>query len=47
MFFTLDLAKRLLGTFPDVTLVEFPGARTFVPLDQPDKLAATIEEWIA
>jgi hypothetical protein len=36
----------LLGTFPDATLVEFRGARTFVSLDQPEKLAHTILDWI-
>ena len=41
-FFKYDLAKRLLGTFPDATLVEFRGARTFVSLDQPERLADEI-----
>ena len=44
-FFTMDLATRLLSTFPDVTLVEFRGARTFVSLDQPERLADAIVEW--
>ena len=35
---------RLLATFPDATLVEFRGARTFVSLDQPERLA---ERWCA
>lgn len=41
-FFTLDLARRLLAAFPDAELVEVPGARTFVPLDAPDRVAAEI-----
>ena len=45
-FFKYDLAKRLLGTFPDATLVEFRGASTFVSLDQPEKLATTILDWV-
>ena len=45
-FFTYDLAKRLLGTFPDATLVEFRGASTFVSLDQPEKLATEILTWL-
>jgi pimeloyl-ACP methyl ester carboxylesterase len=44
-FFKHELAKRLLGTFPDATLVEFRGARTFVSLDQPERLAETILAW--
>jgi len=45
-FFKYDLAKRLLATFPDATLVEFRGARTFVSLDQPDRLAEEIVRWV-
>ena len=30
------------ATFPDATLVEFPDARTFVSLDQPERLAEEI-----
>jgi pimeloyl-ACP methyl ester carboxylesterase len=45
-FFTYDLAQRLLATFPDATLVDFPGARTFVSLDQPQTLADEIVKWV-
>jgi pimeloyl-ACP methyl ester carboxylesterase len=45
-FFKYDLAKRLLGTFRDATLVEFRAASTFVSLDQPERLAATIRDWL-
>ena len=44
-FFRYDLAQRLLDTFPDATLVEFRGARTFVSLDQPDRLADELSKW--
>jgi pimeloyl-ACP methyl ester carboxylesterase len=44
-FFKRELATRLLGTFPDATLVEFRGARTFVSLDQPERLADEIVKW--
>ena len=45
-FFKHELAKRLLATFPDATLVEFRGARTFVSLDQPERLAEEIVSWL-
>ncbi len=31
--FTTKLGRRLAALFPDATLVEVPGAKTFVPLD--------------
>jgi pimeloyl-ACP methyl ester carboxylesterase len=45
-FFKLRLAQRLASTFPAATLVEFPGARTFVSLDQPERLADEIVAWL-
>jgi pimeloyl-ACP methyl ester carboxylesterase len=45
-FFKYELAKRLLATFPDATLVEFRGARTFVSLDQPERLAEGLVRWL-
>jgi pimeloyl-ACP methyl ester carboxylesterase len=45
--FKYALARRLLDTFPDVTLVEFRGASTFVSLDQPERLAEEIATWAA
>ena len=44
-FFKYELAKRLLATFPDATLLEFRGARTFVSLDQPARLTDEIAAW--
>jgi pimeloyl-ACP methyl ester carboxylesterase len=45
-YFKLSLAQRLEQTFPDATLVQFDGARTFVSLDQPEKLASEILTWL-
>jgi pimeloyl-ACP methyl ester carboxylesterase len=42
-FFTIDLAHRLLETFPDTRLVEIPGGRTFFPLDEPQRVADEIQ----
>ncbi len=33
--FTTELGRRLAALFSDATFVEVPGARTFVPLDNP------------
>ncbi|MGH3363008.1 MAG: alpha/beta fold hydrolase [Nocardioides sp.] len=41
-FFKISLAHRLAATFPDCRLVEVPGARTFVALDQPGRLTDEI-----
>lgn len=41
-FFKIELAHRLVDTFPDARLVEFPEALTFVSLDQPARLAEEI-----
>ncbi|MEV4138427.1 alpha/beta hydrolase [Dactylosporangium sp. NPDC049742] len=42
LFFKLSLARRLRDAFPDAALVEVPGGRTFLPLDEPDRVAAEI-----
>ena len=41
-FFRISLARRLCDVFPDARLVEIPDARTFVALDQPERLATEI-----
>jgi pimeloyl-ACP methyl ester carboxylesterase len=41
-FFPMDLARRLEARFADARLVEIPDARTFVPHDQPTRLAEEI-----
>jgi pimeloyl-ACP methyl ester carboxylesterase len=43
-FFPLEHARRLAAIFPDARLVEVPGSRTFVSLDQPERLAALIRD---
>jgi pimeloyl-ACP methyl ester carboxylesterase len=44
-FFTLDLAGRLKNCFSDARLERIPDAKTFVSLDQPEKVAAAIAEF--
>ena len=41
-FFKLEFAHRLAEVFPDAELVTVPGARTFVPLDEPDVVAEAV-----
>lgn len=40
--FKLDTAKRLAAETPNARLVEIPDSSTFVPLDQPQRLAEEI-----
>lgn len=42
-FFKLDYARRLAGVFTDATIAEIEGGRTFVPHDEPARLAGEIE----
>jgi pimeloyl-ACP methyl ester carboxylesterase len=44
-FFGLDLAKRLEAEFPNARLEVIHDARTFVPEDQPERLAELIAEF--
>jgi pimeloyl-ACP methyl ester carboxylesterase len=44
--FPLDLAKRLAARFPRARLEVVPNARTFVPLDEPTRLAALILDFL-
>ncbi len=41
-FFKLDFARRLVDVFADARLVEIEGGRTFVPIEQPQRLAEEI-----
>jgi pimeloyl-ACP methyl ester carboxylesterase len=41
-FFKIDFARRLAAVVPDATLVEVEGGRTFLPLDEPDRLSDEI-----
>jgi pimeloyl-ACP methyl ester carboxylesterase len=42
--FTPALGRRLAAQFPDSTLIEVPGARTFVALDDPPAVVGAIEK---
>lgn len=42
-FFKVDFARRLSRIFPDSRLVEVAGGRTFLPLDDPRRVAAEIQ----
>jgi pimeloyl-ACP methyl ester carboxylesterase len=44
--FPLELAQRLAARFPDARLEVIPNARTFVPLDEPARLAALVREFL-
>lgn len=46
-FFRVDLGRRLAADFPDARMVEIPDARTFVALDQPERLAAELAGFLA
>jgi pimeloyl-ACP methyl ester carboxylesterase len=41
-FFKIALAERLAAAFPEAQLVRIDGARTFVPLDEPEQVADEI-----
>jgi pimeloyl-ACP methyl ester carboxylesterase len=45
-FFTIELGERLARTIPDAKLVRFRDSLTFVPLDEPEKLAKEIEAFV-
>jgi pimeloyl-ACP methyl ester carboxylesterase len=46
-FFPLSYAKRLAAEAGNARIVEVPDAKTFVPLDQPGRLADLIAEFAA
>lgn len=46
-FFRLADAQRLAATIPDARSVEIEGAKTFVALDQPQRLAEEIATFVA
>lgn len=41
-FFKLDFAHRLADVFPDARVIAVEGGRTFVPLDEPQRVADEI-----
>lgn len=45
-FFRLPLARRLADAFPDARLVEVEGGHTFLPLDEPDRIASEISTFL-
>ncbi len=45
-FFPLSYAERLAGEVPGARIVEIPDAATFVPLDQPRRLADEIASFV-
>lgn len=45
--FPMSDAERLRDAFMDATLVEVPGAKTFVPLDRPVEVAEAIAAFVA
>lgn len=40
--FTPELGRRLANQFPNATVIEVPGARTFVSLDEPEAVADAV-----
>jgi pimeloyl-ACP methyl ester carboxylesterase len=45
-FFTMAQARRLASDFPRATLVSVPGAKTWVPVDNPAAVAGAIAEFV-
>jgi pimeloyl-ACP methyl ester carboxylesterase len=45
-FFPMTDAQRLASAFPDATLVEVPGAKTWVPVDDPAVVANAIASFV-
>ncbi|HET7454325.1 MAG TPA: alpha/beta hydrolase [Solirubrobacterales bacterium] len=46
-FFPLEYAERLAGEVPTAEIVQIENAKTFVPLDQPQRVADEIAEFAA
>jgi len=46
-FFPMKYAERLAQEAPNTHIVEIPDAKTFVPLDQPQRLADEIARFVA
>jgi pimeloyl-ACP methyl ester carboxylesterase len=45
-FFPMKYAERLVNETPNTRIVEIPDAKTFVPLDQPQRLADEIARFV-
>lgn len=46
-FFRIELAERLAALIPDSRLVRFADSLTFVPIDEPERLAAEVGAFVA
>jgi pimeloyl-ACP methyl ester carboxylesterase len=46
-YFPIEYAERLAAAIPDARIVSIPDSKTFVPLDQPQRLAEAIAEFAA
>jgi pimeloyl-ACP methyl ester carboxylesterase len=46
-FFPIKYAERLASEIPNAQIVQIPGAKTFVPLDQPERVADEIATFIS
>lgn len=46
-FFPISYAERLAAEVPNARIVRIPGAKTFVPLDEPKRLADAIAAFIS
>jgi pimeloyl-ACP methyl ester carboxylesterase len=46
-FFPLEYAERLAGEVPGARLVQIPDSKTFVPIDQPQRLADEIATFVS
>ena len=45
-WFKIELAERLAASMPDARIVRFQDSKTFVSLDQPERLAAAITSFV-
>jgi pimeloyl-ACP methyl ester carboxylesterase len=45
-FFPISYAERLAAEVPNARVVQIPDAKTFVPLDQPQRLADEIAAFV-
>ncbi len=46
-FFKRSHAERLAAIVPDARIADIPGGRTFVPLDEPARVAELVAEFVA
>jgi pimeloyl-ACP methyl ester carboxylesterase len=44
-FFPYSLAERMARSFPDARLEQVEDSRTYVPEDQPERLAALVRDF--